>query len=193
MNEKVCSLLMLVGVRKEVKRMPLLEKTLKEICYNPLHDGSLGGPLKLWRAVKERGFQNVSLKSVKQWLLRQDPYTLHAPARKRFQRNVMRVRGIDENWQADLVDVQNLKKYNDGYRYLLTCIDVLSKYAWVVPLKNKTPTHFFFSDFKIFDIYIKKKKERKKWVGHWPTWFRRQCSMDSLSNRPPKGTYIESW
>ena len=137
-SEKVCSLLMLVVVRKEVKRMPLLEKTLKEIYYNPLHDGSLGGPLKLWRAVKERGFQNVSLKSVKQWLLKQDPYTLHAPARKRFQRNVVRVRGIDENWEADLVDVQNLKKYNDGYRYLLTCIDVLSKYVWVVPLKNKT-------------------------------------------------------
>ena len=27
---------------------------------------------------------------------------------------------------------------DDGYRYLLTCIDVLSKYAWVVPLKNKS-------------------------------------------------------
>ena len=50
----------------------------------------------------------------------------------------MRVRGIDENWEADLVDVQILKKFNGGYRYLLTCIDVLSKYAWVIPLKSKT-------------------------------------------------------
>ena len=31
-----------------------------------------------------------------------------------------------------------MQKFNDGYRYLLVCIDVFSKYAWVVPLKNKT-------------------------------------------------------
>ena len=43
--------------------------------------------------------------------------------------------GTDE---IHLVDVSNLAKYNDGNRYLLTCIDVFSKHAWVVPLKNKT-------------------------------------------------------
>ena len=31
-----------------------------------------------------------------------------------------------------------MQKFNDGYRYLLVCIDVFSKYAWVIPLKNKT-------------------------------------------------------
>lgn len=46
--------------------------------------------------------------------------------------------GIDHQFQADLIDVKNLKKYNDGYSFLLTCIDVLSKYAWVIPLKTKT-------------------------------------------------------
>ena len=45
---------------------------------------------------------------------------------------------MDEQWQADLVDVQALKGENDGFRYLLTVIDILSKYAWVVPLKDKT-------------------------------------------------------
>ena len=34
--------------------------------------------------------------------------------------------------------MQSMQKFNDGYRYLLVCIDVFSKYAWVVPLKNKT-------------------------------------------------------
>ena len=37
----------------------------------------------------------------------------------------------------DLVDVQKLAQYNHGNKYLLTVIDVLSKYAWVEPLKNK--------------------------------------------------------
>jgi hypothetical protein len=35
------------------------------------------------------------------------------------------------------VDVGKLASYNKGFKYLLTCIDVLSCYAWVVPLKDK--------------------------------------------------------
>ena len=38
----------------------------------------------------------------------------------------------------DLADMQSHAKENDGYRYLLVCIDVFSKYVWVIPLKNKT-------------------------------------------------------
>ncbi len=37
----------------------------------------------------------------------------------------------------DLCDMQKIAKYNDGYRYLLCCYDVLSKYAFVEPIKNK--------------------------------------------------------
>ena len=40
----------------------------------------------------------------------------------------------------DLVDLQKLAKYNKGYKYLLTVIDVLSKFAWVEPLKSKSAT-----------------------------------------------------
>ena len=50
----------------------------------------------------------------------------------------MVVYGIDHQWQADLVDLGKLASYNKGFKYLLTCIDVLSRYAWIVPLKNKT-------------------------------------------------------
>ena len=49
----------------------------------------------------------------------------------------MIVGGIDQQWQMDLADMQSMQKCNDGYRYLLVCIDVFSKYIWVVPLKNK--------------------------------------------------------
>ena len=49
----------------------------------------------------------------------------------------MIVPGIDAHFQADLVDVQSLSLFNKGYKYLLTCIDILSKHAWVVPLKAK--------------------------------------------------------
>ena len=45
--------------------------------------------------------------------------------------------GIDTQWQADLADLSNLSKSNDKHRYLLCIIDVFSKYAWVVPIKDK--------------------------------------------------------
>ncbi|PRP73083.1 hypothetical protein PROFUN_16824, partial [Planoprotostelium fungivorum] len=40
-------------------------------------------------------------------------------------------------WQMDLADMQNSAEYNDGTNYLLTIIDVFSKYALVIPLQNK--------------------------------------------------------
>ena len=46
--------------------------------------------------------------------------------------------GIDDLWQADLVDVSKIAKENRGYKFLLTVIDVFSKFAWVIPLMNKT-------------------------------------------------------
>ena len=45
----------------------------------------------------------------------QDTYTLHKPARRNFKRNRVIVRGIDEQWQMDLADMESLKDYNDGY------------------------------------------------------------------------------
>jgi len=41
-------------------------------------------------------------------------------------------------FQADLVDMSAPLKENDNITFLLTCIDVFSKYAWARPLKNKT-------------------------------------------------------
>ena len=42
---------------------------------------------------------------------------------------------INEQFVMDLVDLQKLAKWSQGYKYLLTVIDMLSKYAWVEPLK----------------------------------------------------------
>ena len=65
-------------------------------------------------------------------------YTLHKPTRRRFPTLPVLVFGPDEQWAADLVEVQSLAKDNKGNQYLLSVIDVFSKYAWVEPLKAKT-------------------------------------------------------
>ena len=43
----------------------------------------------------------------------------------------------DNIWGVDLADMQLISKYNKGIRYLLCVIDLFSRYAWVIPLKNK--------------------------------------------------------
>ena len=43
----------------------------------------------------------------------------------------------DDIWDVDLADMQSLSKYSKRIKHLLCAIDLFSKYAWVVPLKDK--------------------------------------------------------
>ena len=104
---------------------------MESTYYNLLAPASYGGLSKY----KPKG---NTKKQVREWLQSQDTCTLHKPTRRRFPRRRVVVYGIDHQWQADLVDLAKLSSYNKGFKYLLTCIDVLSRYALVVPLTDKT-------------------------------------------------------
>ena len=62
---------------------------------------------------------------------------LHKPIIRKFQKRRVYSTFKDNIWGADLADMQLLSKYNKGIRFLLCVIDIFSKYAWVVPLKDK--------------------------------------------------------
>lgn len=62
---------------------------------------------------------------------------LHSKARKNFVRRRVVMKGIDDLWQADLVEMGNYSTVNKGYKYLMTVIDTFSKYAWAEPTKTK--------------------------------------------------------
>ena len=80
----------------------------------------------------------IKPEGVKKWLESQDVYTLHKPVHYKFPRRKVVVAGPNQQWQADLVDVSRLSRHNQDHKFLLTCIEVFSKKAWVVPLKDKT-------------------------------------------------------
>jgi Integrase core domain len=63
---------------------------------------------------------------------------LHKSARRNFKRRTVIVKGLDDLFQADLVEMIPYAKINKNYKYLLTVINTFSKYAWAIPIKNKT-------------------------------------------------------
>ena len=44
----------------------------------------------------------------------------------------------NETWSADLTDKSSLSKCNNNYRFILTAIDIFTKYAWAIPFKKKS-------------------------------------------------------
>ena len=66
---------------------------------------------------------------------------MHKPLRHRYHRNPYIVYNILDVWECDLINVPSLSKFNDNNKYLLTVIDIFSKFLHIIPLKSKmTPT-----------------------------------------------------
>jgi len=110
------------------------EEKLSKIYYDPNNPGSFGGIKRLHRAA-----ETITLKKIKKWMQSQRTYTLHRPVTRKFPRNRVIAYDKDEVWNADLVFMDHYAHVNSGYKYILTIIDVLSKYAWALPLKDKNP------------------------------------------------------
>ena len=67
----------------------------------------------------------------------------------------------DETWSADIIDKSSLSKYNNNYKFILTVIDIFTKYALAIPLKNK----FGLSLTNGFKIVLgESRKPEKLWV-----------------------------
>lgn len=112
-------------------RKKKVDDILSEIYYNLDHPGGYSGLNKLIKHSK------LKRQTVKTWLNKQLTYNLHKSIRKNFPRRKYTVRGIDFQWQVDLADIPKFVNHNKGYRYILTVIDVFSRYAFARGLKSK--------------------------------------------------------
>ena len=89
---------------------------------------------------------------------------LHKPIIKKFKRRKVYSSFKDNIWGADLADMHLINKFNKGIKYLLCVIDLISRCAWVIPLKGKkgaSIVNAFQSVLKKFD-----RKPNKIWVDH---------------------------
>ena len=63
---------------------------------------------------------------------------IFSPVIKKFQRIQIQTHYKDECWSIDLIDRSSLAKYNKNYKIIFTAIDNHTKYAWAIPLKDKS-------------------------------------------------------
>ena len=105
---------------------------MEQLYYNVEHPASYGGADRLAIGAQR------TIGTTKDWLRTQRTYTLHKPVRKRYSTRPYKSGAIDQHWQSDLVEMIPYANVNNGYRNLLTIIDLFSRYAWAVPLKDKT-------------------------------------------------------
>ena len=69
---------------------------------------------------------------------------------------------MDNIWGADLADMQLISKFNKGIRFLLCVINIFSKYAWVIPSKDKKGITITNAFQKLLDE--SNRKPNKVWV-----------------------------
>ena len=87
---------------------------------------------------------------------------LHKPNIRKFEKGTVYSGFRDNVWGADLADMQLISKFNKRFRFLLCVIDIFSKYAWVVPLKDKKGVSIVNAFQKILDK--SGRKPNKIWV-----------------------------
>ena len=96
---------------------------------------------------------------------------LHKPVIRKFNKRKVHSPFIDNIWGADLADMQLISKFNKGFRFLLCVIDIYSKYAYVIPLKDKkgiTITNVF-QKF----LYESNRKPNEIWVDKGSKFYNR--------------------
>ena len=144
------------------------DKVLRDKAYdiagNPKYDGYQRGLANMVYKFFDSKVASPDKKSVGSGIASSSILAdgLHKPIIKKFEKRKVYSQFKDNIWGVDLADMQSLSRKNKGIKYLLCVIDLYSKYAFVIPLKDKKG----ISILNAFDKIIKQynRKPNKIWV-----------------------------
>lgn len=105
---------------------------LKQTYYNP-KEGLISLD-KLYQKVKDKG---ISRDQVRKFIKSQAVAQIHKPINKKRDYIPITSPAPNNIYQADLIDLKKLSHFNSGYKYILTIIDIFSRRATAIPLKDK--------------------------------------------------------
>jgi hypothetical protein len=126
------------------------DEFLESVYYDPLHPGSYSGIIKLWQAVRVDNPHKLTFNQVRNWLQKQESYSRHIRVRERFPRQKIIMHKVDQQWDADIMDMYKFSYQNKRYKYLAIFIDIFSRYLWVEPMKTKTPVEMVMVLKRVF-------------------------------------------
>ena len=146
------------------------DKVLKDKAYdfasNPEYDGYQRGLASIVYKFFDKKSTGSGLKKSKNTtkpssLILADE--LHKPVIRKFKKRKVYSKFKDNIWRVDLADMQSLSRKNKSIKYLLCAIDLYSKYAFVIPLKDKKGISVTNGFNKI--IKQSNRKPNKMWIG----------------------------
>ena len=154
---------MAYGKSKDLARGTESDKVLRdkafEIATSPKYDGYQRGLASIVYKFFDKKYSESGIATEPNYQLENK---LHIQIIKKFKRRKVYSSFRDNIWGADLVDMQSLSKYKKGIKYLSCAVDLFSKYAWVVPWKDKKGITIVNAFQKIFDS--SNRKPNKIWV-----------------------------
>ena len=130
---------MAYGDFKDLTNRTAADKVLRDKAFNiakdSKYDAYQGGLVSIVYKIFDKKTFGSSIKSMPQ--NEQLAEELYKPIIRKFKKRKVCSTFKDNTWDADLADMQLISKFNIGFRFLLCAIDIFSKYAWIVPLKDK--------------------------------------------------------
>jgi len=181
-----------------IDNMENKEEILKKYYFQEKNPAAYAGPKKLLDSLNKKFPGVFTLPYIRQWLNDQDAYALQKPRRYRFKTRNVRVSAIGEQLDIDLLSMANLANENDGVRYLLCAIDILSRKLWVRVLKNKSAKVVLEAMQNIIQDILPTKivkiraDKSSEFVNRWFRKYMQEQNIDLFfTNNPPKSNFVE--
>ena len=153
---------MAYGKAKDLVRRTHSDKVLKDKAYkiasDPKYDRYQKGLASMVYKFFDKKSSGSSIINEANYQLADE---LHKPIIRKFKKRKVYSSFRDNIWGVDLADMQSLSRYNKGIRYLLCAIDLFSKYAWFIPIKDKKDASIVNAFEKII---LEGRKPNKTWV-----------------------------
>ena len=114
-----------------------MESLFRRLYYGPGEASGYSSLKRLYAAAKNEN-SDVTLKATKEWLRKQVAYTRHKKPRLTFPRRKVLTLRRDYVWASDLIVLDALTSYNNGYQYIVTVVDLFSRKLWTRKIKQKS-------------------------------------------------------
>ena len=96
---------------------------------------------------------------------------LQKPIIRKFKKIKVQSPFIDNIWSADVADMLLISKFKKGISFLLCIIDIFSKYAWIIPLKDRKGTTITNASQNV--LKKSNRKPNKTWVDKGSEFYNR--------------------